>query len=475
MAGAAPRLVRLDLSFNLISERGATALAALLRGRSAVLRELNLSGNKQLGHQGIAAIAEVLRANTSLTSLALCETGLSDRDLAEIGTTLRFNATLQRLFLAGHHGTDAGAAALASGLTSNAALAVLDLHGHGVRVFSVGQIGDAGAEALGRALETNRSLRSLDLGGNRIGGNGVAALAKAFECGSPLSVLHLDRNRVGVDGCRALGLALTCTWCKLAELDLTGNSLQDQGVAFLAVGLGASKMERLLLRNTELSAAGMSALCDALVKCGTVRRLDVSDNSLGDLGVFPIAQLLRSGASLAELDLTATGVGAVGMKDLCSSLVTRPTDSLTKLNLGLNNVDDEFFAAVSAMVDANRSLLFLDLRAPRISNVGAMQLANAMQNNYTLHTIILSSGLRPNHEGWPTALWQLPKIRQMLDRNLAARRRRLWRILRGAAHVIFAYIRFREEYYLPQGIGAQAAKRHFEESAMRQRAAMRVV
>ena len=125
-----------------------------------------------LPEDGLLALAEVLKANTELTSLSLRHNSMSDD----------------------------GVRALADALKINTALTVL--------LLGFNSIGNEGAKALAGALEVNSALTLLDLDSNAIGAEGASALADALKANSALVLLTLGSNPLDGDSRRAVELVL---------------------------------------------------------------------------------------------------------------------------------------------------------------------------------------------------------------------------------------------------------------------------
>ncbi|XP_041951538.1 dynein regulatory complex subunit 5 isoform X1 [Alosa sapidissima] len=137
-----PSLQDLDLSHNLISDRGARAVGKLLN-RSR-LRSLNVYDN-QIRGAGAEALAYALAKNTSLLTL---------------------NLRLNRL-------GDEGGQAIAQALTKNQTL--VNLH------LGANQLTEPTAIALSQALVQNNTLKSINLSCNRLGVDGGKVLEEGMS------------------------------------------------------------------------------------------------------------------------------------------------------------------------------------------------------------------------------------------------------------------------------------------------------
>lgn len=213
----------LSLPLNAIFDAGAVALIAALPPSTALV---NLRFN-HVGDRGAAALAEVLRGSTTLALVDLVSNMVTSSGAAALGTALEHNTALTHLNLESNLIEDAGAAALAAALRRNSTLVYLNVNDAG--------IGDAGAAALAEGLRANRALRVVHLGWNGIGSDGTIALAEALPLNEG-TVTHLDLtdNRIGDRGAKALAMALVDTRVHLAKLHLLWTGIGEAEKSALA-------------------------------------------------------------------------------------------------------------------------------------------------------------------------------------------------------------------------------------------------
>ena len=120
-----PSLTELDLSHNLISDRGCRAIGKFLNGHSK-LESLNLCNN-QIRAQGGQAIAHALTKNNTLKFLDLRLNRLGDDGGQAIAKSLCKNMSLVRLNLASNNLTEPTAVLIASVIPQNKTLKYLNL------------------------------------------------------------------------------------------------------------------------------------------------------------------------------------------------------------------------------------------------------------------------------------------------------------------------------------------------------------
>jgi len=201
-------------------------------------------------------------------------------------------------------------------------LTELDVSGH--------VIGDEGVRAIGAFLAApGCALERLGLGDPAFGAGGVRALTDALGgVQSSLSSLGLEYRGLGVAGGAALASLLSTSLLQLRDLNLARNPLGDEGLLALLSGGGAGllQLDTLDVSGANLTAAAASSLAAAVAALngsaagalGSLSRLKISSNDLGDSGAAALALLIEAAAarlsclSARECRLGATGVGRLG-------------------------------------------------------------------------------------------------------------------------------------------------------------------
>ncbi|XP_005318920.2 dynein regulatory complex subunit 5 [Ictidomys tridecemlineatus] len=147
-----PALRELDLSHNLIGDRGARAAAKLLS--HSRLRVLNLANNQVRG-PGAQSLAHALAHNTNLISLNLRLNCLEDEGGQALAHALQTNKCLTTLNLGGNELSEPTATLLAQVLAINTTLTSINL--------SCNHIGLDGGKQLLEGMSDNKTLLEFDL------------------------------------------------------------------------------------------------------------------------------------------------------------------------------------------------------------------------------------------------------------------------------------------------------------------------
>lgn len=241
---------------------------------------------------------------------------------------------------------------------------------------------------------TWKKLQVLSLRKNKILDAGVAAIGKSLIW-EKLEQLYLDGNEIGDSG--ATGIGGNTSWKDLRILSLANNKITDKGLEALTSNPTWRKLENLSLRGNQIEDPK-----DCLENCtafSSLRSLNLTENSIGDEGAAAIgkntswvnleelclsfnqigdkgAAALASNTSwigLRKLYLTSNDIGDEGAVSIGNNIVWT---SLEGLYLNQNHIKDKGALAIGSN-PAWKNLLILDLSVNLIGDDGAIGLAGA--------------------------------------------------------------------------------------------------
>ncbi|XP_057187774.1 uncharacterized protein si:ch211-196h16.5 [Triplophysa rosa] len=320
------------LHFCKLSEKCCAGLASVLTSKSSFLRDSNLSGNS-FGDSGVKLLSDALKnPNCKLEKLRLSSCNIKDEGCVALTSVLRSNSShLRELDLSRNKNLgDSGVKLLSAGLENpNCKLKKL--------VLWKCNITDEGCAALASALKSNSHLRKLNLTNNNLGDSGVKLLSDVLE--NPNCKLEkLVLRGCGVtEGCVALASALISN-SHLRDMNLSRNKLGDSGVKLLSAGLENPncKLEKLKLTSCGVRDEGCVALASALRSNSHLRKLNLSENNLGDSGVKLLsAGLENPNCKLEKLRLSDCAITGEGCVALTAALGSNPSH-LRVLDLSMN-------------------------------------------------------------------------------------------------------------------------------------------
>uniref|UniRef100_A0AAV2MFC0 B30.2/SPRY domain-containing protein n=1 Tax=Knipowitschia caucasica TaxID=637954 RepID=A0AAV2MFC0_KNICA len=148
------------------------------------------------------------------------------------------------------------------------------------------RLDSSGCEALASVLGSQCRLRELDLSHNLLQDSGTLKLCEGLK--SPvcaLQTLRLNFCGLSASSCEALASVLVSETNRLKELDLSNNDVLDSGVKTLSSALMSPhcKLETLRLSGCQVSKSGCASLISALKSEGRrLKELDLSYNHPGE-------------------------------------------------------------------------------------------------------------------------------------------------------------------------------------------------
>ncbi|XP_072892583.1 NACHT, LRR and PYD domains-containing protein 3-like [Hemitrygon akajei] len=230
-------------------------------------------------------------------------------------------------------------------------------------------------EGIQRLVPGVHKCQDLSLEMNNLGDSGVQLLSVALrkpEC----KIQRLGLKKVGLtdSGAEHLVSALSRN-ASLTELDLSVNELGDSGVklVFAALKNPECKIQKLEMETVGLTDSGAEDLVSVFSTNPSLRKLDLSENKLGDSGVKLVSAALRNPeCKIQRLWLKGVGLTDSGAEDLVSALSTNP--SLTGLNLGENLLTDRSVPYLRRLILTFPSLERIWLWGNRFSETGEMEL-----------------------------------------------------------------------------------------------------
>ena len=139
--------------------------------------------------------------------------------------------------------------------------------------------------------------------------------------------------------------------CSIRRLDVSDNALGEKGIRALAPLLQSQKcLECVKFQNNGVSAAAAAAIHELLVAPEQLREVHLHNNMAGDEGATSVAALVARAPRLSKLRMTATRVGEDGGRALLEALASLPDASLEHLELTDNMISEENGLAIARVV-----------------------------------------------------------------------------------------------------------------------------
>uniref|UniRef100_A0A8C5WFK0 Leucine rich repeat containing 45 n=1 Tax=Leptobrachium leishanense TaxID=445787 RepID=A0A8C5WFK0_9ANUR len=168
---------------------------------------------------------------------------------------------------------------------------------------------------------------------------------------------HVDLSdcMLSEEGRSKLLLQGFCNNSTIKVLDLKGNNLRAEGAE--ALGKLLRHNSSLTSLTLEWNSLGMledafSMLCDGLSFNQTLQKLDLRNNQISHTGAEELALALKRNVTLQELDLRWNNIGLLGGRAMLSCMETNR--SLLKLELSGNNIPSDVLKAIEQAVEHNQ-------------------------------------------------------------------------------------------------------------------------
>lgn len=187
-----------------------------------------------------------------------------------------------------------------------------------------------------------------------------------------LSMFGISNNPgIEVEAWRELFVALPAD---ATWLDFGDNGLTDDCIVSLIAGLpGRDKLDKLYLDGNKLQ--DISGLCGVLPDC-SVTELDLGDNNLQDEGIQALANVL-SRSVLCILVLGKNPISSEGARQLADVISQSPLDTLY---LNETGADDEFLKTLSNTLKESK-LTELHLDHTKITDAGVLALVPQLESS----------------------------------------------------------------------------------------------
>ena len=236
----------------------------------------------------------------------------------------------------------------------------------------------------------NCKLVDLDLRSTGINDE-VASLLGSALSGSSVKVLDLEYIRsISSVGWRIFFNQLAQTSIESLIL-IRNNQIDDNSLASLA---GISTLKSLDLScNSSISPTGWRSFFNSLQRRGAqLKKLDLSETEVGDVGLAALRSLLSSMTTLKTLNMMSRNIARMSTQGWVSFFNTIQDSNLdlVKLDVGGNNIDDDGLQLLIRAASRMSSLKHLHLGSNPVTLAGWQALSDYLQSpNFALKTLDL--------------------------------------------------------------------------------------
>ncbi|XP_037044031.1 F-actin-uncapping protein LRRC16A isoform X5 [Bradysia coprophila] len=344
-----PALQTIDLSHNLIEDKGAQSLCALIG--KLVQGAIHLAG-------------PIAKISKGLCKLSLSQCGLTAKGVNQMAHSLSLNQSI------------------------SSSLTYLDLSGNNLK---------DDINNLYNFLAQPNVLKHLDLSTtDTFLENLFGALLRG--CSTHLSYLNVSHNSFSTKKGKEIPPSFKqffTSSLSLKHLNIASCKLPLEGLKHLLLGLACNESTAGLyldLSGNSLGAQGAHVLESCIHGVRVLQSLDIGDNNL-DVELSSVLTAIGKNPSIKCLHMTRSFTGMkikhIGtVMDALVGLIQKDDFPLTELVLSENKLKNDIHDFINAL-GSNQSLQKLDIGGNLMGDVGARLLAKALQINNKLRTIIL--------------------------------------------------------------------------------------
>ncbi|XVF02377.1 hypothetical protein REPUB_Repub04eG0170300 [Reevesia pubescens] len=173
-----------------------------------------------------------------------------------------------------------------------------------------------------------------------------------------------------------------------SSVDMSGRNFGDEGLFFLAEGLGYNQIvEDVSFAANGITATGIKAFDGVLQANIVLKTLNLSGNPIGDEGVKSLCDILGNNASIQKLQLNSVDLGDEGAKAIAELL--KNNSNLRVLELNNNMIDYSGFTSLAGALLENNNIRNLHLNGNYGGALGANALAKGLEGNKSLRELHL--------------------------------------------------------------------------------------
>lgn len=352
--------------------------------------------NKNIDDNAVAILAFGLYDNITVQSLNISQNEITNDGAIAICECLKNNNTLQNLNISANHITNFGTIEACEFIETNSALQKLNISNN--EVLNIVNICEC--------LKNNQTLLELAM----TLPESLHSASRVFFIDKRDSVCNVSGQSFGDSGALIASAMLHCA--NAVRLDASCNKISDIGAVSISECIWKNeKIQEFNLSYNNITCGGIKAIVDAM-QINNLHKLDISNNRISDNGAIVVGEYLKKSSTVKELDLSFNTISQVGMNQILDS-VSNPTLSLEYVDLSGNapspwsvycNIiknccgstltlcgDDKMEEYIREIADGlQRNLRLTSLTLCNIGRIGLQTIRDAIANNTTLNKLQLA-------------------------------------------------------------------------------------
>ena len=403
------KLQVLDFSCNDLHESGCRIIFEVLQNIS-MLTSLNIS-NCSVSNK----LSTLLLHNTNLQKLNLSHNHLSTSDIVKIFKGMKNISNLKRIDISHNMITDKATNSIATVLSQNNNLQKLNI--------SFNCLGSKGCIKVFNGMKNILNLRKLDISYNKVDSEATDNLVVVLSQNTKLEELDISFNDVQTLGAikifKSIKQTLTLTKVNIAhnmingeaaqyiidvlynnnglkELDISDNTPLEMDVITMIIvscvtklncsqlvsehvtsklSIIATNLQELNISNINLQAAGTIKVFKGLYNISTLKKFNISRNSITSVAANVLKEFLSKNNDLQELDLSYNCLQDTGVIKICEANIS----NLISFNISHNSITIKAADDIAKFLSHNSQMKIFDLSCNGLLELSVINILKEMQ------------------------------------------------------------------------------------------------
>jgi Ran GTPase-activating protein (RanGAP) involved in mRNA processing and transport len=232
---------------------------------------------------------------------------------------------------------------------------------------------------LATELSYNHHITTANFSNIKIGVEGAIALGKAIGPGSRSVVQFLKLSGCGMTAEAIEGLVKhACGNRRLEILDVSSNSVRDEGALHLAKFVEATQSIRILeAADCKIGPHGASALAGCISTHRKLNTLNLANNKLREAGTAALMKGLAENSSISVLDLSGNSINCEGGVAIAETL--RKNKSIESINLRNNFISESIPQVALALSQRGVPARVVDLSRNRVTSAICRSMSQVLE------------------------------------------------------------------------------------------------
>ena len=334
-----------------------------------------------LGIHSVTLISSILYTSDRIARLNLAKNNLGDNGIKILISSIKNSLSLMSLNITSNSITHKGGEVIFKDLCNQQSL--VDFNVSSVEGVNRNRLTAAGIRNIEKFLKVNLFIENLNICGNSIKDEGFVILCKGLNNNQSLYKLNISNNDIHHNGLYQ-GLKLI-SLCKLYSLNISNNPILDEGLKRLTDSLKSfNNLHKLNVSNCGFEFPGFEHLINALQYIKRIEYLNVSGNNIKSENFENLKPCFTTfGVKILNMSKCSLGNESTYILGDCIS----GNETIKKLNISDNKITDLGFKSFIPLFSNNNVIETFDCSVNFISDVTAKDFIKNMKFNRALKRI----------------------------------------------------------------------------------------